>query len=155
MTLFGDDEWLPRCRVDGCNRPHAGDGSPWCEYHRHGLPEPEPEEREVVFDAAAGKALAEEGQQRAAARRVELRHSFLTAIEKACRAQEYVTADDVWRERGSVPTHHGEASALGPAMRSAVSLGWMKATGGFRASERPEMHQQPVREYQSLLWQGR
>lgn len=110
------------------------------------------DEHEAVFDAEEARRRAEEGQARAARHREELQASFLAAIELAAWRNDQLSTDEVWFERGSIPDLHGQASGIGPAMVKAAKMGWMKDTGTFKRSARPEMHQQPVRVYDSLLY---
>jgi hypothetical protein len=63
-----------------------------------------------------------------------------------------LTVDDITPHIAE-PVH--DTRALGPVMRRAARLGYIRPTGQYRTSERPETHSRPLRVWASCITEGR
>jgi hypothetical protein len=90
----------------------------------------------------AVEAGADDQWLRAARARVE--------VHAACR--QPFTTDEIWADLSRLHPQitTPEPRAMGAVIRAAVKDGLIKATGGYKASERPECHRNPKR-----IWIGK
>jgi hypothetical protein len=72
------------------------------------------------------------------------------AIHRVARAQELLTADDVWAELGEV-SDDDFRSQMGVAFRLAKRDGIIVMNGTYSESIRPTRHRSPMRVWRSLL----
>jgi hypothetical protein len=104
--------------------------------------------RGVARSDSESKAAADEGIARADANAPEeWKARALEAVERVCRTKAVFTPDDIWELVEKPPT----PQALGPVMQRARSLEWCAPTGAFVPSQIPSQHQNPIREWKSLL----
>jgi hypothetical protein len=123
------------------------------------LVDPPPMTKETILLVATGRQIArseemsrewtDEAIAKVDAGTPELwREAALAAVEKVCRTKRFFTPDDVWSIGLEKPPN---PRALGPVMLRASKLNWCRQTGAFVRSTVPTQHQNPIREWESLL----
>lgn len=79
--------------------------------------------------------------------------SAITAVRATAVRKATLTTDDVWETLRStypgVDTH--EYRALGAVMRIASRHGWIRPSGTYRPTTRPEAHKRPIAVWFSLI----
>lgn len=79
--------------------------------------------------------------------------SAITAVRATAVRNGTLTTDDVWETLRStypgVDTH--EYRALGAVMRIAARHGWIKRSGTYRPTKRPQAHRRPIAVWFSLI----
>ena len=76
----------------------------------------------------------------------------MEAVFTVAQRLDYMTTDDVWdRLRGWQVPVPVEPRAMGVVMRDAAKEGWIKPTGQFRKTVRPQAHAGDVRVWKSGL----
>ena len=83
----------------------------------------------------------------------EFNKAALDAVWWSASRHESFISDEVWAEMPDyIATHDNRA--MGPAIKKAQSLGWIKPTDSFRTSARPHCHGNPRRIWRSLIYKG-
>lgn len=150
-----------RCWQPDCTRPVNGWQSMFCDAHDaatqlplipavpptpsyHGIPKLTPEGRAHVATEAAIERVDAAAPQ-------DWKEEAAEAIYQVCAHKPLFTPDDIWLAGLLKPP---EPRAFGPAMRRAVVEGWCKSTGQFTCSVIPSQHRNPIRVYESLIFNG-
>lgn len=80
------------------------------------------------------------------------KEAALQAIRRVAERKATLTSEDVWDE-GLTCEGAGDGDALGPVMRKAAKLGYIKATGQFEIkTKRAQRHNNPKRVWASCLY---
>lgn len=118
---------------------------------RRATPDPQ---AALVFDAAAGEALKQDGIARSARSAGDTWNLTMDGVPRLiCRAtlKDEITTDDLWRRIEHSPAlWPREPRALGAVMLSGARAGWLKKTDRVRPSERAQCHRRPMRVWQIL-----
>jgi hypothetical protein len=105
---------------------------------------------QISFDAAEGIRLRDEGIARAAAGAGEWKDRALEAVVLCALKWDRFSSDEVWEVLGNdVPV--SDNRAFGAVMLKARKQGYIEPTGQFRASDRPQVHRNPIRIWKSMV----
>lgn len=72
----------------------------------------------------------------------------LRMVKLLCAIKTSFSTDEVWDAMEDSPERTHDPRAMGAVMRQAAKLGWVRSTGQYVKSNRPECHRRPV-----LIWQ--
>lgn len=80
------------------------------------------------------------------------RARVLTVVRLLAGGQKEMTSDDVWRRLVDLRLGEVEPRLLGPVLRDAQGLGWIKKTDRVQPSVRQACHRRPVAVWSSLIF---
>ena len=105
---------------------------------------------QISFDAAEGIRLRDAGIARAAAGAGEWKDRALEAVISCARKWDRFSSDEVWQVLGDdIPVNDNRA--FGAVMLNARKQGFIEPTDRFRASDRPQVHRNPIRIWKSRM----